>query len=142
MGSPGPFRGRKRSLYEGGVRTPFIIRWPSMMTQRGIVDNDTVLCAVDLLPSLCRVADVSIPENLLIDGEDQSDAFCSEPMQRVNPLLWQWRFSVAGHTLNKSPMLSIRDGDWKLLMNPDRNRMELFNVPSDPMELNNLVNNH
>ena len=39
-------------------------------------------------------------------------------------------------------MLSIRDGDWKLLMNPDRNRMELFNVPSDPMELNNLVNNH
>lgn len=142
VGSPGPFRGRKRSLYEGGVRTPFIIRWPSMMTQRGIVDNDTVLCAVDLLPSLCRVADVSIPENLLIDGEDQSDAFCSEPMQRVNPLLWQWRFSVAGHTLNKSPMLSIRDGDWKLLMNPDRNRMELFNVPSDPMELNNLVNNH
>ena len=39
--------------------------------------------------------------------------------------------------VNRSPILAIREGNWKLLMNPDRSRVELYDIPRDPMELNN-----
>ena len=135
VGSSGPFRGRKRSLYEGGVRTPFIIRWPNGVSP-GRIDNDTPLCAVDLLPTFCNLAGVDIG-GLTLGGEDMTDALRGHNVIRKKPLMWEWRFNIAGHCLHKSPMLSIREGDWKLLLNPDRSRVELFNIPQDPMELNN-----
>ena len=135
VGSSGPFRGRKRSLYEGGVRTPFIIRWPNGVSA-GRINNDTPLCAVDFLPTFCNLAGVDI-DGLALDGEDMTDALRGRSIERKKPLLWEWRFNIAGHCLHKSPMLSIREGDWKLLLNPDRSRVELFNIPRDPMELNN-----
>ena len=52
IGSTGGLRGRKRSLFEGGVRVPFIVRWPGH-TPEGKKNNSTVLTAVDLLPTLC-----------------------------------------------------------------------------------------
>ena len=58
IGSAGPFRGRKRSLYEGGVRVPFILRWPGN-TPAGVVNDATPLCAVDLLPTFCELAGVT-----------------------------------------------------------------------------------
>ena len=58
-----PFRGRKRSLYEGGTRVPFILSWPAGGTAMGKVDNDTPLCAVDLLPTFCTLAGVPLPDN-------------------------------------------------------------------------------
>jgi hypothetical protein len=39
-------------------------------------------------------------------------------------------------------MLSIREGNWKLLLNPDRSRIELYNIPEDPSELTNLAERH
>ena len=135
VGSSGPFRGRKRSLYEGGVRTPFIIRWPNGVSA-GRIDNDTPLCAVDFLPTFCNLAGVDI-DGLVLNGEDMTDALHGRSVIRKKPLMWEWRFNIAGHCLHKSPMLSIREGDWKLLLNPDRSRVELFNIPRDPMELNN-----
>ena len=40
---------------------------------------------------------------------------------------------------HKCPMLAIRDGKWKLLMNPDRSRIELYDIPRDPTELDNVA---
>ncbi|MDP9349624.1 MAG: sulfatase-like hydrolase/transferase, partial [Gemmatimonadota bacterium] len=54
-GSAGPFRGRKWSLYEGGIREPLIVRWPGR-TPAGATDGRTVLAAMDILPSLARLA--------------------------------------------------------------------------------------
>ena len=54
-------------------------------------------------------------------------------------MMWEWRFRIAGHVINRSPILAIREGRWKLLLNPDRTRVELFDVPADPMELDNLA---
>ena len=47
-----------------------------------------------------------------------------------------------GEPFHKSPMLAIRDGDWKLLLNPDRSRVELYDIPRDPTQLNNVAEHH
>ncbi len=141
VGSPGPFRGRKRSLYEGGVRVPFIVRWPAG-TPAGKIDNDSTVSGVDFLPTICSLAGVELPDGLSLDGEEMSKALRGTPQQRTRPLMWEWRFGVAGHVINKSPMLAIRDGSFKLLMNPDRSRIELYDIPNDPSELNNLADRH
>jgi arylsulfatase A-like enzyme len=137
-GSPGPFRGRKRSLYEGGVRLPLIVRWPGRVPA-GRVENASVLSGVDLLPTCCALAGVSLPPDEELDGEDTSDALTGGHHQRTKPLLWEWRFGIQGHVLNKSPMLAVRQDKWKLLLNPDRSRLELYDIPADPMELTNLA---
>jgi N-acetylgalactosamine-6-sulfatase len=136
-GSPGPFRGRKRSLYEGGIRTPFILRWPAGGARPGAVDNTTPLCGVDLLPTFCALAGIDPPEEL--DGENMSDVFRGARRARTTPLYWEWRFRVAGHPINRSPMLAVCRENWKLLLNPDRGRVELCDVVADPMELTNLA---
>jgi arylsulfatase A-like enzyme len=139
VGSPGPFRGRKRSLYEGGIRVPFILSWPAGGTPAGKVDNDTPLCAVDLLPTFCALAGVKLSENIKLDGEVMDDVFKGIARPRTKPLMWEWRFRVHGHCINRSPILAIRKENWKLLLNPDGDRVELYDIPNDPMELNNQV---
>ena len=137
----GPFRGVKRSLYEGGVRMPFIVRWPGS-TPSGRVDSNSILSAADLLPTFCNLAGVTPPGGTDLDGEDISGALLGKSLKRNKILMWENRFPVYGHVIDKSPMLAIRDGDWKLLMNPDQNRVELFNIPDDPTELNNLAHRY
>jgi N-acetylgalactosamine-6-sulfatase len=141
IGSTGPFRGRKRSLYEGGVRVPFIVRCPGR-TPGGRVDNETVAAGVDWLPTICRLAGVDVPPDADLDGEDVSQALLGKPVQRRAPLMWEWRFRVFGDMVHKCPMLAIRKGRWKLLMNPDRSRVELYDIPADPTELDNIADQH
>ncbi len=138
IGSAGPLRGRKRSLYEGGVRGPFIVRWPGR-APAGKVDNSSVVAGCDFLPSFCALAGVKLPADLQLDGQDMSEVFRGQPSKRTTPLMWEWRFQVFNHVWNRSPMLSIREGDYKLLMNPDRSRMELYDIPRDPSEQTNLA---
>ncbi|MBN1422229.1 MAG: sulfatase-like hydrolase/transferase [Planctomycetes bacterium] len=133
VGSAGPLRGRKRSLYEGGVRMPLIVRWPGRVPA-GAVDDVSVVAGVDFLPTVCAIAGLPVPAGHALDGEDRSPVLRGAAGPRAKPIHWEWRFRVAGHVWNQSPMLSIRDGDWKLLMNPDRSRVELYDIPRDPRE--------
>ncbi|WP_402464027.1 sulfatase family protein [Isoptericola aurantiacus] len=130
-GSAGPFRGRKRSLYEGGVRMPLIVRWPGR-TPAFAVDDDSVLSSVDLFATLGAVAGFDVPGT---DGEDVGDAWQGTTHRRDRPLLWEHRFPNGSHQVHRSPMTAVRDGDWKLLRNPDGSRVELYDVPRDPWEL-------
>ena len=141
VGTPGPFRGRKRSLYEGGVRMPFIVRWPGHVPA-GRIETEAVLTAVDVLPTLCALAGVPVPAQHNLDGEDVSDILLGKSRSRTRPIFWQWRFRVFGYTIHQSPMLAVRDGKWKLLMNPDRSRMELYDIPADPSEVDNRASEH
>ncbi len=137
----GPFRGIKRSLYEGGVRDPFIVRWPGTVPA-GRVEYDTVLSAVDILPTFCALAGVRPPSDATLDGENMAAALRGGTVLRSTPLFWENRFPVYGHTIHMSPMLAVRDGHWKLLANPDGSRMELYDIPNDPGELNNLADRY
>jgi N-acetylgalactosamine-6-sulfatase len=141
VGSPGPFRGRKRSLYEGGIRVPFLVRWPAG-TPAGVVDDTSVVSGADLFPTLAALAGASITPGTPLRGEDRSDALRGRPGPRRTPLFWEWRFNIAGHVANRSPMLAVREGNWKLLLNPDRSRVELYDLAADPRERENLARAH
>jgi N-acetylgalactosamine-6-sulfatase len=138
IGSPGPFRGRKRSLYEGGVRVPFLVRWPGHVPA-GRVNSTSAMTAVDFLPTLSKLAGVPPPPGFRADGEDMGGVLLGARRSRSRPIFWEWRFNIAGHTLNQSPMLSVRDGNWKLMLNPDGSRTELYDIPRDPSELSNVA---
>ncbi len=141
VGSPGPFRGRKRSLYEGGVRVPFIAKLPGRIPA-GRIDDISVVAGVDFMPTVCRLAGVPMPAGHAADGEDVSDILLGRSRPRAQPLLWEWRFNIAGHVANRSPQLAIRDGAWKLLLNPDRSRVELYDLARDPMQVDNVADKH
>lgn len=136
-GSPGPFRGRKRSLYEGGTRMPFIARLPGRIPAGRV--SPAIVAAVDLLPTLASLASVPLPAGLRMDGEDITEALLGKTVTRETDLFWEWRFGYVGETIGWSPALAARNGDLKLLMNPDGGRIELYDLRSDPSEVNNLA---
>ena len=74
-------RGMKWSLYEGGVREPFIVRWPGHIAP-GTVDKTSVVSSTDLLPTLCALANVPAPKDTKLDGHDISAALAGRPIER------------------------------------------------------------
>ncbi len=146
VGTTGPFRGRKRSLYDGGVRMPGIIRWPGKVPA-GKINDTSVVSGIDWLPSICKLVGIPLPKNDKIDGEDMSDVFLGASRNRTTPLMWERRFRSMGEAVQQSPMLAIREGDWKLMMNPDRSRIELYDLGvqaecKDLMEFDNQAEKH
>jgi N-acetylgalactosamine-6-sulfatase len=145
IGSAGPLRGRKRSLYEGGTRVPFIVRWPQGGTPAGQVNTQTVVSGADLLPTVCELAGVTVAAEAQAALRGQSVAAAlkgDKTFRRSVPLMWEWRYRVFNHPWNRSPILAIRDGGWKLLLNPDRSRVELYDVERDPGEQDNVAAGH
>ena len=141
-GSPGPFRGRKRSLYDGGIRMPFICRWPERVSA-GTVDDESVIGAVDMMPTLCNAAGVPVPADHELEGEDVLDAFTGSTHIRRKPLFWEFAcHPMYGHVINKSPVLAARRDRYKLLMNPERDRVELYDISSAQTELRDVASEH
>jgi len=139
-GSTGPFRGCKRSLYDGGIRVPFIIRWPGRIPAAAI-DKKNVVSGMDFLPTLAELCGVKLPNEITLDGEDRSMVFVGTPSKRESPVLWEWRSRIYADRIHQSPRFALRDGPWKFLMNGDGSRKELYFVSDDPSEINNLVSN-
>lgn len=129
VGNAGPLRARKRSMYEGGIRTFGLLRWPGRVAA-GRVDETSVIASVDWLPTICKLSGVAVPEGVQGDGEDVSDIWLGDSRPRRRPLYWEWLFRVWGDEY-QPPMLAVRDGDWKLLVNHDGSRAQLYNIPVD-----------
>ena len=126
--SNGPYREGKRSIYEGGHRVPFIVRWPAGIVSPGRISSSLV-CQTDLLATLAEIVGDSLPNNA---GED-SQSFLSALTQVT--------------TVNRVPMIhhssrgefAIRDKQWKLVMGSTKKRkQELYDLSNDPGEKHNL----
>jgi len=78
-------RGSKLSLYEGGIRLPFIA-WGPGLVPAGVTNDATVLAAVDLFPSLCRLCGAKVPAGVTPDGEDLSPVLLGKTPRRTAPL--------------------------------------------------------
>ncbi len=135
VGNTGPLRARKRSMYEGGIRTFGLLRWPGHVAA-GKRDETSLIGGVDFLPTICKLAGVTLPADLKPDGEDVSDIWLGKSRARTKPLHWEWLFNVQGGKEGgyMPPMLTIRDGDWKLFVNHDGTGAQLFNIPKDVSE--------
>lgn len=138
-------RGMKLSLYEGGIRQPFIIHWPAKIAA-GTSDDVTVLSAVDLLPTLASLAGVSVPEAARgqLSGVDMSAAVLGRSVRREKDLFWEHGRTERvprpqDREKDYSPSLGIRRGEYKLLMEPDGSARELYNVVGDRNETRNLI---
>jgi arylsulfatase A-like enzyme len=137
-GSTAGDRGRKWSLYEGGIRQPMITRWPGRIPA-GRVDSSSVVAAIDYFPSITRIAGIKAP-NVRFDGQDMSRALLGKGQKRKQPIIWEYRQDIKpGDPRDISPQLAIRDGAWKFLMNQDGSSAELYNLSSDPKESSNLA---
>lgn len=135
-------RGSKLSLYEGGIRLPFIARWPGHVPADK-VDVTTVLGGVDLLPTLCTIAGAKLPADSKLDGEDVSSALLGQPVARKKPLLWEYGRNndtfAYPQGKDRSPNVAILEGNWKLLINADGTGTELYDLAEDPKETRNLA---
>lgn len=139
-GFTGPYRGRKWSLFEGGIRMPFIARWTGTIPA-GIEDTTSVVSAIDISPTICQFAGVPIEDNL--DGLDRSDVLLGKPSPRSQPVFWQYGHPHAilkgGKPDHQSPTFAMRDGAWKFLVNPDGSEAQLYNLAADEGERANLL---
>jgi len=139
IGEAGGLRARKTSLFEGGVRVPFIVRWPDQ-APAGLKDNATVLTAVDLLPTFCAIAGITPPADAKGDGENMLPALKGESPRRTRPIFWR-------NNGNKKdpdfwPDLAVRDGDWKLVTTFDGRQVGLYNLKADRAEAKDVAKEH
>ncbi|MGI9470437.1 MAG: sulfatase family protein [Rubripirellula sp.] len=139
-GFTGPYRGRKWSLFEGGIRMPFIARWTGTIPA-GVEDTTSVMSAIDLSPTICRFAGVPVEDNL--DGLDRGDVLLGKASPRAKPVYWQYGHPHAilkgGKPEHQSPTFAMRDGRWKFLVNPDGSEAQLFDLEADESETTNLL---
>ena len=133
--STGSLRGYKQDLYEGGIRIPFIARWPGRIKPG--TTNDFIGAYWDILPTLCDVAGVPPPAG--IDGVSIVPTLLGRPGQTAHEYLY-WEYHSAGRAQ------AVRFGPWKAVRNnvneaPDATP-ELYNLADDPGETTNVAARH
>jgi arylsulfatase A len=137
-GSAGPLRGKKGSVFEGGVREPCIMRWPGKIpagtTCKQIAGN------IDVLPTFCQLIGVKPPADRVLDGRDITSLMFDPKAGPVR--------DVHLYFNGNSKLAAIRQGDWKLLLIPPAAKKDeaaapsLFNLADDPAETTDVAAKH
>ena len=132
--SSGPYRGGKRSIYEGGHRVPFFFRWPARV-KPGSQWTEPI-CQTDLLSTFASILGKPLPGG---SGED-SISFHSAWIENAGSL--SSRPPVIHHSANGR--FAIRKGRWKMVMESTRKaeKRELYDLQLDPGENHNILTNH
>ncbi|WP_145180729.1 sulfatase-like hydrolase/transferase [Gimesia aquarii] len=130
----GNLRDGKQSVYEGGLKVPAGIVWKNRIAPHS--QNDFMAMSMDLFPTLCEAAGITVPANLdavsflpTLEGK-------SQPPLRKH---WFFRRREGGNRYGGKTIEAIRSGDWKLLQNSPFAPLELYNLKTDPLETKDLA---
>ncbi len=131
--SSGPLRGGKRSLYEGGIRVPFIATWPNIIP-KGAVSSE-IVTFWDLLPTLAEIGGAKSPAGL--DGISVLPALLGETQTaRHEYLYWDYGHNRAAYHQ------AVRVGNWKGVRKGLSQAIELYDLETDVAETKNLASVH
>lgn len=130
--SNGPLRGFKRDLYEGGIRVPFIVRWPGKIAAN--VRSNSVAVAWDILPTCASLAAANVPP--YIQGVSLVPVWLGRGQPGKHEYLY-WEFHEGGGSK------AVREGKWKLICKhtrtPAETTYELYDLEADPSEQNDVA---
>lgn len=129
-----PLRSGKGYAYEGGLRTPWIVRWPGV-TSPGSVSNQPI-ASIDLLPTIAAAVGTRPPADRAVDGIDLGPALRGDPLPGRALV---WHFPHYRHGPGNDPYSVIRRGDWKLIRFYDPSKTELYNLAVDLGEQNDVA---
>jgi arylsulfatase B len=139
-----PLRGRKATVFEGGVRVPAAARWPNGGLTGG-KKISSVMGFIDVLPTLMRIAGVKNSGGKPLDGIDVLDAMTGKGKTPARP----WYSYVGFHAKDQ---LAVMDGPWKLIyIGPriletddptSKGKVHLFRIQDDPNEQTDLAGKH
>lgn len=128
----GPLRGMKRDLYDGGIRVPFIARWPGRI-KAGVV-SDHVGYFGDFMATAAELAGVEPPSNL--DSISFTPTLLGQPeLQKRHDYLY-WEFHERGFAQ------AVRLGDWKAIRFGTKKPLELYDIKNDLGEERNVAAQH
>jgi arylsulfatase A len=130
--SNGPYKEGKRSIYEGGHRVPFFVRWPAGIAKPGR-RYDGLVGQTDLIATFADIAGAKLPEGA---GED-SDSFAAVLRDPAASLT---RTPLINHGINGR--FSITDGNWKLILPHRKQKAELYDLAADPGEKKDIIKAH
>jgi uncharacterized sulfatase len=128
--SSGPLTGYKRSLHDGGIRVPMIVRWPGKIKPGSLSDH---ICAFwDFLPTAAELAGIDPPRD--IDGISMLPGLLGKEQPIHEYLYWEF-----WHTF---PTQAVRMGNWKGIRNKHDQPIRLFNVKNDIGETKDVADKH
>ena len=132
--SSGLLRGRKRDVYEGGIRTPLVVRWPGKI--KPAAESDHISAFWDFLPTCAELAGVSAPEN--IDGISMVPTLLGRDDRQKRHKFLYWEF----FHWKKGFYLAVRMSDFKVVRLSPTGPLELYNLKTDIAEKNNIAAEH
>ncbi len=135
-----PLRNGKGSLYEGGTRVPFIVRWPGQVKAGAACDTPGI--HVDMYPTLVALAGGKMPANQAADGESLVPLMRDVNAKLAREAIFQHfpgYLGAGGDNWRTTPVTYIHAGDWKLMEYLEDGRLELYNLREDIGEKNNLA---
>jgi arylsulfatase A-like enzyme len=127
-----PFRGQKRTLWEGGIRVPGMVRWPGHVPAGKV--SEEIIHNIDVLPTFLAAAGVEPEASWKVDGRNLLPVWRGQSKAPPRTLFWEWR--VEGMY-----QLAAMQGDHKLVLTGN-NRPELFNLTNDPAERRSVIAEH
>jgi arylsulfatase A-like enzyme len=128
--SSGPLRGIKRSLTDGGIRVPMVVRWPGKV-KPGV--SDLVWAFWDFLPTAAELAGAKVPTGL--DGQSIAPLLLGTGTVRPHEFLY-WEFHEQGSKQ------AVRMGNWKAIRYKLGAPLELYDVVKDVGEKENVADRH
>jgi arylsulfatase A-like enzyme len=135
-----PLRSGKGSLYEGGTRDAFIVRWPAKVKGGGTCDVPAI--HVDVFPTLAQIGGAQPPSGQILDGESLVPLFENPSGKLKRDAIYQHFPGYLGAgpgSWRTTPVSLVHSGDWKLMEFLEDGRLELYNLKDDIGESKNLA---